>query len=647
METHGPQARLQFGCFEFDVPAGELYRQGRRVRLQEQPRQVLAALIERPGELVTRENLRERLWESDTFVDFEHGLNTAVKKVRQALGDSAEAPEFVETLARRGYRFIGRIESREPADAGVTSPRADTLQPLAGFTTRWGQRRVLWSAAAILVLGSLAIWAMRRAPAPASPPTARHIAAAQLAVMPLRVLAESANDSAYLGIALADAITTRLANTGQVAVRPTAAVLPFKDAQSDPTRIASSLGVQHLLVGSIQPAERTIRLSVQLVRADGVTVWGRNFDEPRGALLQLQDRLAEHVVAALRVELSPPERARLHARYTDNPSAYDLYLRGRSLLVNYTEANMHEAIGYFEQALAVDENYALARAGIATASAWFSVRYAHEAEALAWGKRADLEARRALAEDSSLADAHFAIASAAGTTYGGFAWNTVLDRSAAALALDPSLDLAHLARMRAYYHLGLFDEARQEGRLAHALNPRPNVELDRLLIASQLFEGHFGSAVEQASALLSRTDAPAVRHYLGLARYYVGDASGAREMLASVTRGGRPDVRAQAALASVEAAVGMRKEARARIAEVLRSSDMDHHVAYSLGAALAQLGDAKASLTWLERAADTGFPCYQWFEQDTMLDPLRRQPGFVRLFGRLREAHDQARRRAR
>lgn len=631
-----------------DQAAGELFLDGRRIPLQEQPRQVLLALIERPGELVTRENLRERLWKSDTFVDFEHGLNTAVKKVRQALGDSAEAPEFIETLARRGYRFIGRIESREPADACVTSPPVDTSQRLvAGFTAPWGQSRVLWSAAGLLVVGFLAIWAMQRAPTQASPPTARHTAAAQLAVMPLRVLAESANDSAYLGIAIADAITTRLANTGQIAVRPTAAVLPFNDAQSEPTRIASSLGVQHLLVGSIQPAERTIRLSVQLVRADGVTVWGRTFDEPRGALLQLQDRLAEHVVAALRVELSPPERARLHARYTDNPAAYDLYLRGRSLLVNYTEANMHEAIGYFEQALAVDENYALARAGIATASAWFSVRYAHDAEALAWGKRADLEARRALAEDASLADAHFAIASAAGTTYGGFAWNTVLDRSAAALALDPSLDLAHLARMRAYYHLGLFDEAHREGRFAQVLNPRPNVEFDRLEIASQLFRGHFRAAVEQASALLSRTDAPAVRHYLGLARYYVGDGSGAREMLASVTRGGRPDVRAQAALASVEAAVGMRKEARAHIAEVLRSGDMDHHVAYSLGAALAQLGDAKASLTWLERAADTGFPCYPWFEQDTMLDPLRRQPGFARLFDRVREAHEQARRRAR
>jgi tetratricopeptide (TPR) repeat protein len=405
--------------------------------------------------------------------------------------------------------------------------------------------------------------------------------------------------------------------------------------------------VQHLLLGSIQPGEQTIRVSVQLVRADGVAVWGRTFDEPRAALLQLQDRLAGHVVAALRVELSPPERARLHARYTNNPAAYDLYLRGRSLLVNYTEANMREAIGYFEEALRVDQDYALARAGIATASAWFSVRYAHEAEALEWGKRADQEARLALAADASLADAHYAIASAAGTTYGGFAWNIMLDRTAAALALDPSLDLAHLARMRAYYHLGLFDEARREGRLAQALNPSPNVEFARLEIVTQLIEGHFDSAIEHAETLLSQTDAPAARHYLGLARYYAGDVNGAREMLASVTRSGLPDTRAQASLASVEAAIGMRKEARARIARIVSGSDMDHHVAYSLGAALSQLGEPKASLTWLEQAADTGFPCYPWFERDTLLDPMRRQPGFVRLLDRLRAAHDQMRRSTR
>ena len=130
-------------------------------------------------------------------------------------------------------------------------------------------------------------------------------------------------DSAHLGVGVADAITTRLANTRQLAVRPTTAVLTFQDAQSNPAALATSLGVQHLLLGTIQPTEQTYRVTVQLVRADGVAIWGRTFDERRGTLLELQDQLAEHVVGALRVELSPPERARLHVRYTNNAAAYD------------------------------------------------------------------------------------------------------------------------------------------------------------------------------------------------------------------------------------------------------------------------------------------------------------------------------------
>jgi DNA-binding winged helix-turn-helix (wHTH) protein/TolB-like protein/Tfp pilus assembly protein PilF len=637
---------VRFGPFELDQATGELYRDGRRIRVQEQPRQVLVALLERPGELVTREDLRERLWKSDTFVDFERGLNTAVKKARQALGDSAEAPQFIETLARRGYRFIARVEPPEAApDAGVPSPAGSIGTPVTSQAARWDRRPALATAAVgLAVVCAAAIWIAQRAPAAHDSWPPPHARAAQLAVMPLRVLTESAQDSAYLGVGMADAITTRLANARQIAVRPTSAVLPFKDAQSDLARIASSLGVHHLLMGTIQPGDQTIRISVQLVNAEGVAVWARQFDEPRAGLHQLQDRVAEQVVAALRVELSPPERARLHARYTRNPDAYDLYLRGRSLLVSYSEQNMREAIGYFERALGVDPEYALARAGLAVGTAWFSVRYAYETDALAWGKRADEEARRALEQDPSLADAHLAIASAAGTLYGGFDWATVLDRSAKALALDPSLDLAHVARMRALSHFGLIDEARAEARLARALNPSPNSEAARLEAAMHLFSGEFPVAAQQAAELLQRTEMPAIRQYLGLARFYTGDVAGAREMLAAATRNGHPDVRAQASLASVEAAAGLSDQARARATAIGRGSYMDHHVAYSLGAAFAQLGDVESSLRWLEQAGDTGFPCYSWFKRDRLLDPVRQQPGFVRLLARLRDAHGHARR---
>ena len=632
MHTNVRPSTVRFGQFELDQVAGELYREGRRVRLQEQPRQILIALLERRGELVSREELRERLWKSDTFVDFEHGLNTAVKKVRQALGDSADTPQFIETLAKRGYRFIGDVQSPEPTTVVVDSTAVPRLPNVT--SRRWSRRPRLWLAIATVIAGvSLAAWLLSDR-------------SNSLAVMPLRVITPSATDADYLGVGIADTITTRLANTREIALRPTSAVLPYKDAQSNPAHVAKSLGVRHLLLGTIQTTQESYRISLQLVQSDGDLVWGHTFDEPATGLLALQDRIADEVVKGLRLGLSAPQRQRLHAQYTANPVAYDKYLRGRALMLNYTEAKMLDAINYFEDAVRIDPNFALARTGIATACAWFSVRYSHDAEALVWAKRADSEARTALARDDSLADAQLAIASAAGTAYGGFNWSIVLDRTAAALALNPSLSLAHLARMRAYYHLGLFDVAREEGRVAQQLDPTPNVEFSRLDVASDLFVGRYQPAIQKAKALRGRSDMPAVPHYLGLALYYVGDGKGARETLGSIMRGDRPDTRAQASLASVEAALRMEKEARARISAIEHGTDMDHHIAYSLGAAMAQLHDPSSSLAWLERAADTGFPCYPWFEKDPMLDPIRSDPGFVRLLERLRIAHKEAAGRA-
>ena len=377
MQAHSEHERVQFGRFELDRADGEVYRDGKPIRMQEHPRQVLIALLERPGEIVTREDLRERLWKSDTFVDFEHGLNTAVKKARQALGDSADAPEFIETLARKGYRFVGHIEPIQRSDPAVRIPAADNVErPGTPDRPRSTHRLALWGVGLVLLLTSAAAaWlALPRA----TPP--------DLAVLPFDVLLES-GDAQYLGVGIADAIASRLANIGQIKVRPTSAVLRFKDLQGDPARLASTLGVSHLLSGTIQPAELGVRLSLQLVDAQGVVVHTWSIDEPATGVVQLQDRIAEEVVERLRVRLTPPERARLHVRYTDNPDAYDLYLRGRSLLVTYNdEAKMHKAIGYFQQALRLDENYALARAGLATASAWLSVQVRARARVTGMGE---------------------------------------------------------------------------------------------------------------------------------------------------------------------------------------------------------------------------------------------------------------------
>jgi tetratricopeptide (TPR) repeat protein len=407
-------------------------------------------------------------------------------------------------------------------------------------------------------------------------------------------------------------------------------VLPY--AEGDPSAAAAALGVEHVLVGTIQRGADTYRTSLQLMAApEGRVTWARTYDLPRSGLFTLQDTVAEQVAAALRIELTSAEREQLQRPYTRSAEAADLYIRGRALLVNYTDANMRSAIDTFERALAIDPGYAQARAALATACAWFSVRYAYESEASSWGKRAEAEARRALRDDATLAEARLAIGSAAGTLYRGFDWATVLSESAAALDLDPKLDLAHVTRMRALYHLGRLDEARAEARVARTLNPSPNVETERLEVAVELFAGDFRAAADHASALLARTDAPAVRHYLGLARFYLGDAPGARDMLASAMRGGQPDVRSQASLASIEAATGLRDQARARAAAIEGGAYMDHHVAYSLGAAWAQLGNPDAAFRWLQQAADSGFPCTPWFDRDVLLDPVRSDPRFKTL----------------
>ena len=322
-----------------------------------------------------------------------------------------------------------------------------------------------------------------------------------------------------------------------------------------------------MLFGTIQRNADTYRISLQLVQSsDGAVTWARSYDVLRSALTNLQDTIADEVVGALRLELTEVERARVRRRYTDNVEAYELYLRGRASFVNYTEKSMKAAMGDFDRALAIDPDYALARAGLAIASAWFSIRYAYETEASEWGARAERDAKAALAADPALAEATLAMASAAGTLYGAFNWPVVIADASRALAIDPTLELGHVIRMRAFYHLGLFDSVKDEARAAYRLNPLGNVEIARLEIAESLFTGSYRRAREQAEAMLARgADAPVVLNYLGLAQFYSGDVASARTTLAAVHRANRPDVRSQAALAGVEAAAGDPAAARARV----------------------------------------------------------------------------------
>jgi DNA-binding winged helix-turn-helix (wHTH) protein/TolB-like protein/Tfp pilus assembly protein PilF len=650
-------ARVRFGTFEVDLESGELRRKGVRLKLQEQPFQLLVMFLERPGEVVTREAVRERLWPADTFVDFDHSLNTAIKKLRQVLGDSAENPRFIETLARRGYRFIapvGTVEAPSQAtiDAVPEGTAVDRAEPLLPMTqpppivpARPGVARILAIACtSLLVLGAMA-WGARRMIVGRGPAaTAGAAQAVHLAVLPLQVLTSGETEK-YLGVGIADAVITQLANVPTLSVRPTAAVIKYETGAADPRRAGQELNAAQVLSGTLQKSGETYRISMQLIRtADGVPVWGRSYTVARTDLLTIEEQVSHQVADALRVQLRAAGRGH-QRRAPRNPAAYESYLQGRALFVNYSEAKMRAAIESFERALQLEPEYALARAGLAISLAWFSVRYAYQKDALYWGRRAEEEAYRALALDHDLAEAHFAIASAAGTVYGKFNWARLLAEVDEALKLDPALDLAYASRARAFYHLGLFEAAHEAASKAIALNPDGNVETHRLLVALSLFTSRFADAAARAEELTRQTDAPVIRMYLGEALFYLGKQKEAAELLASVKRGSEPDVRSQAVLAAVLAATGQKAAAEAMVEALERSPSMDHHIAFSLGTAFAQMGKPDKAVTWLRSSVDDGFPCYPWFAADPLLEPIRRDPGYQKLMAELRNRFDAARSR--
>jgi TolB-like protein/Tfp pilus assembly protein PilF len=447
------------------------------------------------------------------------------------------------------------------------------------------------------------------------------------------------------GVGIADAVITHLANVRTLRIRPTAAVIKYENGAEDPRRAGQELDAEHVLSGTLQKFDETYRVAMQLVRtADGVPVWGRSFHVARADLVTIEEEVSQQVADALRVQLRAAGATRTRTAPRD-PAAYESYLQGRALLVNYSEAKMRAAIESFERAVQLEPQYALARAGLATALAWFSVRYAYQKDATGWGRRAEEEAHRTLALDPGMAEAHFAIAAAAGTLYGQFNWAKLLAEVDEALKLDPTLDLACASRARGLYHLGLFDAAHAAASKAIALNPEGNVETHRLFIALSLFRGRFEEAAKGAEELVSRSDAPVIRMYLGQANFYLGKQQEAADLLAGVRRGNEPDIRSQAALAAVLAATRQADAAQKVVSQVERSESIDHHVAYSLGTALAQLARPREAVKWLRVAADGGFPCYPWFAADPLLEPVRRDPAYQQLLSELQGRFEAARAR--
>lgn len=345
--VHSARATIRFGIFEADFRAGELRRRGVKVKLQEQPLQILQMLVEHPGEVVTRDELQHKIWPADTFVDFEQGLYNAVRRLRDALKDSADKPRFIETLSRRGYRFIGTVDA-----------------------------------------------------------TPRQIES--LAVLPLENLSRDPEQE-YFAEGLTEALITTLAKIGELRVVSRTSAMQYKGARKPLPEIARELGVDAIVEGTVLRAGDRVRITAQLIDAPKEThLWAESYERDLRDVLALQAEVAQAIAREVQVKLTPQEQAHLGQVHPVDPEAYEAYLKGRYHWNRRSGEGCGKAIQCFQQTIAKDPTFAPAYSGLADCwsllGSWSMV-----APDEGCGKAKGL-ALQALERDRSLAEAHASLA---------------------------------------------------------------------------------------------------------------------------------------------------------------------------------------------------------------------------------------------
>lgn len=648
-----PPQSYEFGPYRLDTGRRLLLRDGATVPLTSKAFELLRTLVENSGRVLEKDELMKRLW-PDTAVE-ENNLSVNMSGLRKALGEVAGEHRYIATIPGRGYQFVAavrrlvddavdeadgpfivaqhtrtRIVADEEVEGVEELTPADIPSPIqlggGGSRPRRRMRLALLvggSLLAFLTAGGLLYYSRWRGAV--AGPTFKSIA-----ILPFRPLAADGGDDEYLRLGMADALISKLSNLRDISVRPTSAIRKYAGRDIDATAVGRELNVDAVLEGSMQHAAGRIRVSVQLIRVgDERPVWAETFEEKYTDIFTVQNAIAERVGAALNARITAAERERVYLRYTENVAAYEAYQRGRAQLAGHTRESILAAVSSFEDALRLDPAYALAHAGLANACGVMRNGFASEAEDKAWETRARGEAARAVELDPKLAEAYAALASV--YRYSDYEWELTLDESRHALELNPNLDEPHYFRAVAFYHLGLPELVEGEARAGMENNPGSRRDAIRLRGIAALFEGRFADAVALLEEAQRLRESPSVDLYLVQAYYYLGERERAEGMLAQPQdRGYEIEKERQAYLSSFLAARGE----RARAEELLRGLTSDtsarvaHHAAYSVGAAYAQLGDFAGARKWLARAAETGFPCYPWYERDPLLDPLRSDQQF-------------------
>lgn len=626
-----PQATsslLRFDVFELDTRTLELRKRGTKVRLQGQPLLVLAELLEHPGELVTREELRAQIWPADTFVDFDHSLHNAIARLRDALGDSTEKPRYIETLPRRGYRFIARVEKVSVPEAQPSRPSQPAgelveLRPQTGSRSVW---TFVLSAILILAVALGVLLAAAHRTSAASP-------IRSIAVLPLDNFSGDASQD-YFAEGMTDELITDLAKVGTLRVTSRTSVMGYKGTKKSLPEIARELNVDGIVEGSVTRSGQRVRITAQLLQGStDEHLWAETYDRDLGDALKLQGELADAIAQQVRAQLTPSQHAQIREARAVDPAAHDAYLKGRLIFTNeFTNPDsLRKAQHYFQESLQKDPDFALAYTGLADTYVYLAYAGALQRDqAYALAKEALAKAGQL---DDNIGEAHDTL----GLLSSDFDWdwNTAEREFDRSIALAPSYSCAHEDR-------AIF--LARTGRRAEALAEIAKID--------QLDYG-FSAALSESETYYELRDYPGLieaskrallldpkdwfqRYRLGIGYEGTGKLHEAisEYQKAVEMSGGDQDV--LASLAHAYAAIGRQAEAETIFRNLERKSHQVYVPPYLIATVYAGLNNRDKAFEFLERAYRArALELPSSLKADPRLDSLRADARFQNLLNRV------------
>jgi TolB-like protein/DNA-binding winged helix-turn-helix (wHTH) protein/Tfp pilus assembly protein PilF len=635
---------VRFGVFEVDLRAGELRKKGAKIRLQEQPFLLLITLLKQQGEVVAREELRRTLWPEETFVDFDHGLDTAVKKLREVLGDSASNPRFVETIPRRGYRFIAPVETigenetapaanqarpnkQEPAMGCLLEARdEDQVEPLGAAVVALRPRWPLpWKVAGLVFLllsAGFMSFLLRSRPS---------TLIRSLVVLPLEDLSGDPSQE-YFSDGMTDELITELGQVGKLRVISRTSAMTYKGVRRPLPEIARELNVDAVVEGTVLRLGSQVRITAQLIRASSDKhLWAQSYEVELRNILTVQKEVARSIAEQIRLELNPHEQRRLDQPQAVNGEAYESYLKGRFFWNKRTGEGLKKAIDYFSQAIQNDPNYAPAYAGLADSYAlagdW---KYGVLAPREAYPK-AKAAAKKAIALDSTLGEAHISFA----FCLEGFDWDfeSAGREFTRGIELSPGYATGHEWYGWHLAALGHNGEAVAEVEKAENLDPLS------LIIAADLAEEllvarRYDEAIKQSRKALYLDPFFANVHYV------LGQASAQKHIYNEAIKELRIAVQLSpestaftANLAYAYAVSGMTDEAVKLLNDLKNRSPGAFSSAAEVALIYVGLDQKDQAMAWLEKAYAERFS--PWVLMRPCFDSLRSDPRFQNLLRRI------------